>query len=523
MLNALFLVFSTAAALAVSQNGDEQKCLNAVNKATAKVAQKQGKENAACVKAGNKGTATAGCLTLDPKTKVSKAKDKTLADEMKKCIDTPGFGYTNGAIGNAAAQDEEVSLFVDVYGVTDPTAVISSAKLEGGCQFKTTKGLEKLIAAKWKQFLACKKAALKAGADDIGDLEACLSGDPNSIAADPKSKIAKKKMKLDEDIGKNCAGVDVATTFPGDCSGASLAGLADCLDEQASCRVCRALNTIDAMAVDCDAFDASITNSSCENPPPPATSTPTNTPTPTPTVTPTGTPTPPGPDWGLACFSTADCGSFCAGTGCQCDAFLGSVGVPPGSAMCFFDCMDAPGTVTSCRAACGGPGSAPACETGTAGSGGFPGVVTGPGKCTPSGFGASVSFGGTAGELKRVVVSFATAIDESTLFDGPVPACPVGCPATCPPPISAVAPLPDVFRWHIGAASPAPEVCDRLGVATHVCKSDPTTYVIVLDSPICTPVPIDLSLFISCHVSDGGGSFLHFSTGDFFAVGSWPP
>lgn len=66
-------------------------------------------------------------------------------------------------------------------------------------------------------------------------------------------------------------------------------------------------------------------------------------------------------------------------------------------------------------------------------------------------------------------------------------------------------------------------MCDRLGVATHVCKTSPTTYIFVLDSPICTSVPIDLSIFMRGHVSDGGSRFLHFSTGDFFAVGGWPP
>jgi len=513
------IVIGMGTAVAQTQNKDEQKCLNAINKDTGKVGAKQGKENAACVKAATKGAATAACLTDDVKMKVANAKAKTVADETAKCTDLPGFGYTGAAAGNTAAQDEEIALFVDVYGTVDPTGVISTDSLVGGCQRAVTKGLEKIVAAKWKQFVSCKKTALKSGADDIGDLEGCLSGDPNSIAADPKGKIAKKQTKLSDTVTSKCAGVTVATTFPGACASTPLAGLAACLDERAECRVCRALNAIDGLSVDCDLFDDGLMNASCTNPPP----VPTPTPTVTPTITPTHTPTPAGPDWGLDCFGSASCGAFCAGTGCQCDAFLTSVAVPLGSAMCFFDCMDMGGSVTGCRSMCGGPGSAPACETGTAGGGGFTGVVTGAGKCTPSGFGATVAFGGTAAELKRVAVTFDAPIDESTLFDGAVPACPVGCPTTCPPPISGVAPLPDRFRLHLGAAAPPAEVCDRLGVATHVCKTSPTAYIFVLDSPICTSVAVDLSMFMSCHVSDGATSFLHFSTGDFFAVGGWPP
>ena len=76
---------------------------------------------------------------------------------------------------------------------------------------------------------------------------------------------------------------------------------------------------------------------------------------------------------------------------------------------------------------------------------------------------------------------------------------------------------------QIGVASPPDDVCTRSGISTTVCKYSATGYAFVVDVPVCTTVPIDVSMFISCHVSDGAGTFLHFSTGDYFAIGSWPP
>ncbi|RMF24188.1 MAG: hypothetical protein D6760_03900 [Deltaproteobacteria bacterium] len=120
-------------------------------------------------------------------------------------------------------------------------------------------------------------------------------------------------------------------------------------------------------------------------------------------------------------------------------------------------------------------------------------------------------------------------IDETTLFDGPPPACDPGCPTVCP--TTAVHPLPDHFRLQFGAPPPGSEadICDREGIPVSACKKDATTYIVGLDSPadpagdVCTPVPLEFTLFISCHVGDGAGGFLHFSTGDFYGTTTWPP
>ena len=518
-----FWAFAISAAPADAQIQDksQQKCINAMNKAGAKLAKTQGKENAKCVRNGGKGTETnaQACLTADAKSKVSKAEGKTATAETKSCTTAPSFGKRPAAAVNAAAKGEEVSLVSDIFGADLTAAVISATVDKAGavCQGAVIKSYEKLVATKVKTFLKCKKTGLKDGSiTSAATLETCF----DAIVSDPKGKVGKAKTKLAATFTKKCPSpaVDLDAAFPGNCVGAS--PFSDCVDAAAECRVCLMLDAMDGLARDCDIFDDGIANLSCAMFP--STTTTTSTTTTSTTTTSTTLTTMPPPQWGLACFASDSCGAFCGGSSCTCDAYLGSIAVPPSMAMCFFDCMDAPGTVDACRASCGGPTSAPACDTTVAGSGGFPGIVTGPGACEPSGFAASVTAGGSSAEVKRFEVSFTTAIDESTMFDAPPPACPAGCPGSgCVP--TAVKPLADHVRVQIGAppAGAEAEVCDREGVAMSACKFGPTDYVLLFDTPVCTMSPVDITLFMSCHIGDGAGTFLHFSTGDFFFTGSF--
>ncbi len=518
---ALFFAFSilqisAAPVQAQVQNKSQQKCVNAMNKAGAKLAKTQGKENAKCVSNAGKGSETdaQACLTADGKGKVVKAEGKTGATEAKSCTTAPSFGKRPATGVNAAAKGEELSLVSDVFGSDLTAAIIPAAtdKAAAKCQAAVIKAYEKLAATKIKTFLKCKKDGLKDGAIDSSvALETCF----DAIVSDPKGKVGKAKLKLSSTFTKKCPSpaVDLDIVFPGNCVGSSL--FSDCVDTAVECRVCLMLDAIDGLSRDCDLFDDGVANLSCAMLP--STTTTTST-----TSTSTTLTTLPPPQWGLACFADDSCGALCGASSCSCDSYLGSIGVPAPMAMCFFDCMDAPGTVDSCRAACGGPSTAPPCDTGVAGSGGFTGIVTGPGACEPSGFGASVSAGGSSTEIKRFEVSFTTIIDESTMFDGPPPACASSCPGSgCVP--TAVKPLADHVRVQIGAppAGSEAEVCDREGVAMSACKFGPADYVLLFDAPVCTASPVDLTFFMSCHIGDGGGGFLHFSTGDFYFTGSF--
>jgi hypothetical protein len=295
---AAVLVLACAGPAAAQQSKDQQKCLNTVNKDGTLVAKAQGKANVGCVKdKGNGklvGTADA-CLTADPKGKLAKAKGKTLSDETKSCVSAPSFGYPGGAATNTGAQQAELDLAGDVFGSPLDAALASCGTNKPGClcQQKVVDDVTKLADAKFGEFLKCKKAVLKSGANSAAALQDCVANaaTAGSIAADSKGKIAKAVAKLTADIGKKCDTPGVtAGSFPGTCTGLSGATLSACLDRAVECRVCQAINDMDALFVNCDLFDDGAANGSCASG-----SGPTPTPAPTPTPSPSPTPAfPPG-------------------------------------------------------------------------------------------------------------------------------------------------------------------------------------------------------------------------------------
>jgi hypothetical protein len=267
---AVFAVLVGSAAFGQAQSSNQQKCINTLNKDTAKVAATQGKNDSGCVKSATKGSPSATCVPSDGSGKVAAVEAKAASDETKNgCLgaNAPSFGYAGVTAGTTAAVAAEVNLFFDTYGTTSTVGVISTAKVDAKCQSAVTKDLEKIIATKWKQYVSCKKNTLKNGATSAAALEACLSGDPNSIAADPKQKISKAVTKLSGDIGRDCgtsaAIVSIAADFPGGCSGSTTGTLAGCLDTKAECRICLALNATDGLSEDCELFDDGVANGSC--------------------------------------------------------------------------------------------------------------------------------------------------------------------------------------------------------------------------------------------------------------------
>ena len=291
MVATVFLVLASASgALGQAQSKNQQKCLNGINKDGSLVAKQQGKESLACIKDAGKGklvgTAQA-CLTADAKGKVQKKKDKTVQNEAKKCIEQPDFGHTGAAVVNDAAMQAELDLVADVFGPDLDAAVIDCdvSKDGCGCQQKVSKSVEKQVATKLKEFLKCKKEALKNGATSAVALADCVNdaGTPGSIAADTKGKVAKGVEKIAKDVVKKCDEKGVTDGFPGDCTGLSGSPLAVCLDVLVECRVCQMINEMDGLFVNCDLFDNGTADASCESG---------TGPTPTPTVSPTPTPTP---------------------------------------------------------------------------------------------------------------------------------------------------------------------------------------------------------------------------------------
>ncbi len=298
---ALALAFSAGNAFAIAQNKGQQKCITKVNKNGSKVAKAQGKDSFKCILFAGKGklpklgaTNPDDCLTTDSKGKVQKKKDKTVQFADKFCTEAerrPGLRrsfrhhrrHRERCRGRSGARAGRGRLWLQ------PHRVAGRLRHRQGrckCQAKVVKDMTKLADAKLKEFIKCKKFALKAkgklpfpnGATSAADLETCVddAGTPGSIAADSKGKILKKADKIAKDVFKKCANaksgpVDMSAAFPGDCAGEDASGgetlaanaFAQCVDRHVECRVCLMINQMDNLNVDCDLFDDGVANSSC--------------------------------------------------------------------------------------------------------------------------------------------------------------------------------------------------------------------------------------------------------------------
>jgi hypothetical protein len=279
-------LLACAPAWAAPQSNNQQKCINKMNKDGIKVEAQQGKENVECVKRKNNdelGSSLSGaqaeiCITADAKSKVFKKKGKTTADDGKFCQapNVPDFGYTGSANVNSEAQQAELDLIHDVFGSPIDSGLYSKNPnvFEAVCQRNVIDRVEKLIQTMGREFVKCKKNALKVaklpyltGAASASDLNACVDDalTPNSVQADTKGKIAKRYQNLLDAIVKQCETVSPVSdhSFPGVCNGLTNTNLQSCLNERARCRFCLMANAMDGLTVDCDAFDDGVSNTSC--------------------------------------------------------------------------------------------------------------------------------------------------------------------------------------------------------------------------------------------------------------------
>lgn len=248
----------------IPQDRGKQKCINAMNKAGAKVAKTQGKENAGCIAGAGKGTVAdaAACLLADAGGKLAKAMEKTVRKAGSSCETEPDFGYAGADAANAAARDEERALIEDIFGEDLNAAVIDADQDKVGafCQASVAKGYEKIVTTKLKVFGKCKKRGLKSMAIASGRL---LAGCFDEVAADPRGKIGKAVSKLGRKLSKKC-GPYLVAAFPGQCAtAADTTVFAGCVDRIVECRVCRMLNATDALDENCDLFDDGVLNSTC--------------------------------------------------------------------------------------------------------------------------------------------------------------------------------------------------------------------------------------------------------------------
>jgi hypothetical protein len=266
------LFLATSAAFAQPQSKSEQRCINTVNKGASKVEASQTKANNGCIRDFLKGkiagpNAAESCLLDDPKEKVEARQSALLAKEAAKCdsMDPPDFAYTSGLFAGTTAYQSQVDLIHDMYGnpVENGLLLCDPFEAECFCQLFTNKRVLKLTRTFSMIFNKCKAAALAGklsefpgGANDIGDIERCVT-DANlemSVQADRLGRLADRTAHLGATIDAFCNPAVSGEFAGGLCANLSGAALVDCLRDRIECRFCRMWNAIDNMAIDCAAW-----------------------------------------------------------------------------------------------------------------------------------------------------------------------------------------------------------------------------------------------------------------------------
>ncbi len=264
---ALALAAATLAATLVAttaqaqpQDRDQQRCIYALNKAGTGVVRTQGKIVSGCIKNALKGRETdpQGCLTKDPRGKLSKAQEKVTAARARKCSTEPDFAAAAEQAINDAATQGLLALVADLFGPDLNTGIDVNDAATGRCQAGVYKGLDKLLQAELKAFVKCKKVELKQGLDSAELLAATCLG---AVRTDPRGTLVRLFGKLTGTLAKNCAAAEQATNFAGSCGEAEQLSL--CLATLADCRTCTMFNAMDALPHDCDSFDDGQANASC--------------------------------------------------------------------------------------------------------------------------------------------------------------------------------------------------------------------------------------------------------------------
>jgi hypothetical protein len=246
------------------QTRHQQACINALNRDFAKLARAQDSAIVKCVKnqARRDESATA-CLAL-PNRGVDRAWGKTLADEERRCAETPpDFGPLDADTINGAAVAAEGATLSELFGPDLDAALVRQEddKSAAKCQQAVVKAVHKCQSTQIKEFNRCKKTVLRKGGVTSADgLARCL-------AFDPKNRIAKKcdpvlGPLITKVLPRTCGTVDLSAAFPG-CGTADPGELASCVDEAVACQVCIGLNEADGLDEDCDLLDDGVENSSC--------------------------------------------------------------------------------------------------------------------------------------------------------------------------------------------------------------------------------------------------------------------
>jgi hypothetical protein len=264
------------------QSNEKQKCIKLMNRASVNVGKVQGSESSKCVRYAAKDatdklgippqTQTAQeCLTNDVKGKVQRKFGTLAKRDASKCRaepqQLPDFGYVGALGAGAAVLSESFGLTAELFGPDLDAALVLKDQDEVGakCQDVAHRWTYKVFDAVTKEVERGVYDSLRGKRTPQADSEAMLSSAARDfIDDDAKGKIARAERRVAGKIGRVCPD-DLASLFPGTCLGraGTASDLAQCLNEAARCRGCRAAEGFGALTLDCDGFDNGVADSSC--------------------------------------------------------------------------------------------------------------------------------------------------------------------------------------------------------------------------------------------------------------------
>ena len=262
LVTGILLAVLAGPASGAVQTEAQQRCLNGLHAAGARVAEAFARHVVRCVKDAARGDeAATRCIAGQRSRALEKAKRRTARIAARRCKETPEFGPTDAATVNTAfgAMLHSEALF----GRDLDAAIIQARRDRAGaaCQAAVLDGLARLTAAKLAAVGRCQAAGLAAGTiGAAGDLGSCRDDDARGIVERARTRIARR-------VSRRCARTPISTAFPGECAEAGLGGLVDCLERRADCDVCLAGNAAGQLSALCHRFASGVARPYCGNRP----------------------------------------------------------------------------------------------------------------------------------------------------------------------------------------------------------------------------------------------------------------
>ena len=246
------------------QDRSQQTCINAYQKAAAKLLKTQAVETFRCANFALKGKIANAreCIESDLRGKLAKSQAWASVYLSKKCPDLPDYGIATPGDLWEAGRSTPLQLLEDVFGPAISAQLSAPPKAEGLCMRSIIKAYDRLLHANAKTFAQCLKTQLRAGQLTAADplAEACLA----AIEIDARGLREKFTAILDATAVQRCGDFLDPSIFAGECSTSSnAADLTECIASRTDCRSCQLLNESTDSSLDCDVFDNGLADDSC--------------------------------------------------------------------------------------------------------------------------------------------------------------------------------------------------------------------------------------------------------------------